>query len=138
MKDARGIGNHRAAPANEQETCRGWQGKQKSGDNPSREESGRGYSACPGLWGGITYPSESAMVKSGMVGISRSESNTSEMSSHTTHSAAKKKKFHQDWRIIVAAVVMMIAMIMYVLTMDETVVLDPMKPAAPAASPANP
>lgn len=28
---------------------------------------------------------------------------------------------------------MMIAMIMYVLTMNETVVLDPMKPAAPPA-----
>lgn len=34
---------------------------------------------------------------------------------------------------------MMIAMIMYVLTMDETVVLDPMKPAAPQTeSPATP
>ena len=32
----------------------------------------------------------------------------------------------------------MIAMIMYVLTMNETVVLDPMTPAAPAAAPANP
>lgn len=38
---------------------------------------------------------------------------------------------HQDWRVIVAAVVMMIAMIMYILTMDETVVLDPMQPATP-------
>ena len=60
------------------------------------------------------------------------------MSSHIVHPAPKKKKLHQDWRIIVAAVVMMIAMIMYVLTMDETVVLDPMKPTAPAGVPANP
>lgn len=60
------------------------------------------------------------------------------MSTHTSHPAPKKKKFHQDWRIIVAAVVMMIAMIMYVLTMNETVVLDPMKPAAPDGAPANP
>jgi hypothetical protein len=46
---------------------------------------------------------------------------------------------HQDWRIIVAAIVMMIAMIMYVLTMDETVELDPMKPATPQAeSPETP
>ena len=61
------------------------------------------------------------------------------MSSHTSHPTAKKKKPHQDWRVIVAAVVMMIAMIMYVLTMDETVVLDPMKPAAPPVdAPATP
>jgi uncharacterized integral membrane protein len=61
------------------------------------------------------------------------------MSSHSSHPAPKKKKMHQDWRIIVAAIVMMIAMIMYVLTMDETVVLDPMKPATPQAeSPATP
>lgn len=55
------------------------------------------------------------------------------MSSHSSRPAPKKKKMHQDWRIVVAAVVMMIAMIMYVLTMNETVVLDPMKPAAPPA-----
>lgn len=36
---------------------------------------------------------------------------------HASH--PPKKKPHQDWRIIVAAVFMMIAMIMYVLTMDE-------------------
>jgi hypothetical protein len=60
------------------------------------------------------------------------------MSSHTNHSGPKRKKLHQDWRIIAAAVVMMIAMIMYVLTMDETVVLDPMTPVAPAAAPGNP
>lgn len=60
------------------------------------------------------------------------------MSSHTSHPAPKKKKPHQDWRIIVAAVVMMIAMIMYVLTMDESEVIDPMQPAAPAGAPANP
>lgn len=59
------------------------------------------------------------------------------MSSHAPHPAPKKKP-HQDWRIIVAAVVMMIAMIMYVLTMDESVVLDPMKPAAPVTAPATP
>ncbi len=53
------------------------------------------------------------------------------MSSHTSHPVPKKKKMHQDWRVIVAAVVMMIAMIMYILTMDETVVLDPMQPATP-------
>lgn len=67
-----------------------------------------------------------------------SEPENPQMSSHTSHSAPKKKKVHQDWRIIVAAVVMMIAMILYVLTMDETVVLDPMKPAAPADAPSNP
>ena len=37
---------------------------------------------------------------------------------HASH--PPKKKIHQDWRIIAAAVVMMIAMIMYVLTLDET------------------
>ena len=61
------------------------------------------------------------------------------MSSHTSHPAPKKKKLHQDWRIIVAAVIMFIAMIMYVLTMNETVVLDPMKPAVPPVkAPATP
>ncbi len=60
------------------------------------------------------------------------------MSSHVTHSTPKKKKIHQDWRIIVAAVVMMIAMVIYVLTMNESVVLDPMKPAAPKEAPVNP
>ena len=61
------------------------------------------------------------------------------MSSHTSHPTPKKKKPHQDWRIIVAAVVMLIAMILYVLTMDETVVLDPMQPATPPVdAPATP
>lgn len=39
--------------------------------------------------------------------------------SHHSASHPPKKKIHQDWRVIAAAVVMMIAMIMYVLTMDE-------------------
>jgi hypothetical protein len=60
------------------------------------------------------------------------------MSSHSTHRAPKKKKPHQDWRIIVAAIFMMIAMIMYVLTMDESIVIDPMTPRGPAPTPANP
>ncbi|MEY3895650.1 MAG: hypothetical protein RLZZ214_1169 [Verrucomicrobiota bacterium] len=50
-----------------------------------------------------------------------------------------KKKLHQDWRIIAAAVVMMIAMIMYVLTMNEaTAPAGPMptaQPATPAPQP---
>lgn len=70
-------------------------------------------------------------------GFSRIQPNNPAMSSRSSH-PAPKKKLHQDWRIIVAAVVMMIAMIMYVLTMNETVVIDPMTPATPPAVPANP
>lgn len=45
-----------------------------------------------------------------------------------------KKKLHQDWRFIVAVVLMLIAMFVYVATLDEAVVPVP----APTAAPANP
>jgi hypothetical protein len=54
------------------------------------------------------------------------------MSHH--HAEAPKKKLHQDWRFIVAVVLMLIAMIAYVMTMDEAMVPTPQ----PAPAPANP
>jgi hypothetical protein len=39
---------------------------------------------------------------------------------HTTD--LPKKGLHQDWRFIVAVVLMLIAMIVYVLTLDDAVV----------------
>lgn len=39
---------------------------------------------------------------------------------HTTD--LPKKKLHQDWRVIVAVILMLIAMITYVMTMDDAIV----------------
>jgi hypothetical protein len=49
--------------------------------------------------------------------------------SHHHHTETPKKKLHQDWRFIVAVVLMLISMIVYVMTLDEAVV--------PAEQPAN-
>jgi hypothetical protein len=56
--------------------------------------------------------------------------------SHHHHTDPPKKKLHQDWRFIVAVVLMLIAMIVYVLTLDDAVV--PGKTPAPAPATANP
>lgn len=54
------------------------------------------------------------------------------MSQHP-HSHARQWKPRKDWRVILAAVVMLIAMIIYVLSLDET--LFPGDPAVgPSAS----
>ena len=49
--------------------------------------------------------------------------------SHHSHSTPSKKKFYNDWRLIVAVILMLIAMITYVLTMDES--LEPALPGEP-------
>jgi hypothetical protein len=49
---------------------------------------------------------------------------------HTTD--LPKKKIHQDWRFIVAVVLMLIAIFVYVATMDDAIV-----PGQPAGSPAE-
>jgi hypothetical protein len=54
--------------------------------------------------------------------------------SHHHSSDAPKRKLHQDWRFIVAVVLMFVAMIVYVLTLDEAVVPVP----SPASAPADP
>lgn len=54
--------------------------------------------------------------------------------SHHHSTELPQKKFHQDWRFIVAVVLMLLAMIGYVMTLDEAVVPGP----APTAAPAHP
>jgi hypothetical protein len=58
--------------------------------------------------------------------------------SHDHETKYTRKRLHQDWRFIVAVVLMLIAIIAYVMTLDETMVTVP-APASPAATaPANP
>lgn len=49
-----------------------------------------------------------------------------------------KKKLHQDWRFIVAVVLMLIAIVAYVLTLDDRMVPGPAPANPPATTPANP
>ena len=42
--------------------------------------------------------------------------------SHQHHSPPAPWKPHKDWRVVVAAIVMLVAMLIYVLTLDEAVV----------------
>jgi hypothetical protein len=59
--------------------------------------------------------------------------------SHHHHQSAdrSKKKLHQDWRVIAAVVLMLIAMLAYVLTQDESVGPTPGATGSPANVPAN-
>jgi hypothetical protein len=55
---------------------------------------------------------------------------------HTT--GLPKKKLHQDWRVIVAVILMLVSMVIYVVTLDESVVPGPVpgdQPPVPAATP---
>jgi hypothetical protein len=56
------------------------------------------------------------------------------MSNHHHHTEKpSKKKIHQDWRVIVAVVLMLIAIVTYVMTLDEAVIPGeaPGTPAVP-------
>jgi len=58
--------------------------------------------------------------------------------SHDHETKYTRKKLHQDWRFIVAVVLMLIAIVAYVMTLDDRMVPGP-APASPAATaPANP
>jgi hypothetical protein len=58
--------------------------------------------------------------------------------SHDHETKYTKKKLHQDWRFIVAVVLMLIAIVAYVMTLDDRMVPGP-APASPADTvPANP
>ncbi|MEO8350102.1 MAG: hypothetical protein ABI680_00135 [Chthoniobacteraceae bacterium] len=50
--------------------------------------------------------------------------------SHHHHPQPPPWKPHRDWRVVCAAVLMLIAMVIYVMTLDESVVPS-LKPAAP-------
>jgi hypothetical protein len=43
-----------------------------------------------------------------------------EKKSHTEGSGPKGKKLHKDWRVWVAVILMLAAMIIYVLTLDDS------------------
>ena len=43
-----------------------------------------------------------------------------EKKSHTKSSGSKGKKLHKDWRVWVAVILMLAAMIIYVLTLDDS------------------
>jgi hypothetical protein len=69
------------------------------------------------------------------------------MSHHTHHESGGHshppagRKLHQDWRFIVAVVLMLIAMVVYVLTLDEAVVpvvVPAGDAAATSGAPGNP
>ena len=53
--------------------------------------------------------------------------------SHDHETKYTKKKLHQDWRFIVAVVLMLIAIVTYVMTMDDTMAPG-QAPASPAAT----
>ena len=53
--------------------------------------------------------------------------------SHDHETKYTRKKLHQDWRFIVAVVLMLIAIIVYVMTMDDRIVPGPAS-ASPAAT----
>jgi len=58
--------------------------------------------------------------------------------SHDHETKYTKKKLHQDWRFIVAVVLMLIAIAAYVMSLDEAMVPG-QAPTAPAATaPVNP
>ena len=40
--------------------------------------------------------------------------------SHTESSGSKRKRLHKDWRVWVAVILMLAAMIIYVLTLDDS------------------
>lgn len=54
------------------------------------------------------------------------------MSHH--HSQPERWKPHKDWRVILGAVVMLIAMIIYVLSLDEAFVPNDLPVSQPNAS----
>jgi hypothetical protein len=43
-----------------------------------------------------------------------------EKKSHTESSGPKRKRLHKDWRVWVAVILMLAAMIIYVLTLDDS------------------
>lgn len=49
-----------------------------------------------------------------------------------------RKSFHRDWRFIVAVILMLIAIIVYVMTLDDSVVPVPTPENPPGAQPASP
>ena len=44
----------------------------------------------------------------------------SEQKGHTESSGPKRKRLHKDWRLWVAVILMLAAMIIYVLTLDDS------------------
>ena len=54
------------------------------------------------------------------------------MSHH--HSQPERWKPHKDWRVILAALVMLVAMIIYVLTLDEAFVPEAVPPSQSTTS----
>ncbi len=59
---------------------------------------------------------------------------------HDHHQTADhpKKKLHQDWRFIVAVVLMLIAIATYIMTMDDRMLPGRAPANPPATAPANP
>ena len=58
--------------------------------------------------------------------------------SHDHETKYTRKKLHQDWRFIIAVVLMLIAIVAYVLTLDDRVAPGPAPVSPPATAPANP
>jgi len=58
--------------------------------------------------------------------------------SHDHETKYTRKKLHQDWRFIVAVVLMLIAIIAYVMTLDDRLVPGPAPVSPSATAPANP
>ena len=58
--------------------------------------------------------------------------------SHDHETKYTKRKLHQDWRFIVAVVVMLIAIVVYVMTLDDTMAPGPAPASPTATTPANP